>query len=133
MYDVLVVGKGADGTVYGVDLAKLRRPLGEFADLAWARAGELADDDMRQAAEALQPGTLAVLIVYENTWAIPFVAAARDVPGASWSAVPGARKTCSGREKKTSRWKCPPEDIVLCQDCCRSRPEPPWSPEPRPR
>jgi hypothetical protein len=31
---------------------------------------------MREAAGAMQPGTLAVLIVYENTWAVPFVTAA---------------------------------------------------------
>ena len=89
VYDVLVVGKGADGTVYGVDLAEAADDrLGEFADLAWARSGLLADDDMRQAADALQPGTLAVLIVYENTWAIPFVAAARESGG---ELVAGAR------------------------------------------
>ena len=44
-----------------------------------ARSGILADDDLREAADAMQPGTLAALIVYENTWAIPFVAAAQGV------------------------------------------------------
>jgi hypothetical protein len=29
----------------------------------------------------MEPGTLATLIVYENTWAIPFVAAARESGG----------------------------------------------------
>ena len=29
----------------------------------------------------MAPGTLAALIVYENTWAIPFVAAAREAGG----------------------------------------------------
>ena len=36
---------------------------------------------MREAAGALEPGKLAVLIVYENTWAVPFVAAAREAGG----------------------------------------------------
>jgi hypothetical protein len=36
---------------------------------------------MREAAGALEPGKLAVLIGYENTWAVPFVAAAREVGG----------------------------------------------------
>jgi len=36
---------------------------------------------MRAAADAMVPGTLAVLIVYENTWAVPFVAAARESGG----------------------------------------------------
>jgi hypothetical protein len=29
----------------------------------------------------MEPGTLAVLIVYENTWAIPFIVAARESGG----------------------------------------------------
>jgi hypothetical protein len=36
---------------------------------------------MQKAAAAMQPGTLAVLIVYENTWAVPFVAAAMESGG----------------------------------------------------
>ena len=89
VYDVLVVGKNEDGTVYGVDLAEADADrIGGFADLTWARSGLLADDDMRQAADALRPGTLAVLIVYENTWAIPFVAAARESGG---ELIAGAR------------------------------------------
>jgi hypothetical protein len=29
----------------------------------------------------MEPGTVAALIVYENTWAIPFVAATRNAGG----------------------------------------------------
>jgi hypothetical protein len=77
VYDVLVVGKDAQGGVYSLDLAEAS-VVGDFADLAGARSGLLADDDMAEAASALEPGTLAVLIVYENLWAIPFVAAAQE-------------------------------------------------------
>jgi hypothetical protein len=81
VYDVLVVGKDENGAVYSVDLAESTDQAGGFADLEWARSGILADDDLQQAAAAMEPGTLAVLIVYENTWAIPFVAAARESGG----------------------------------------------------
>ncbi|MGZ4775493.1 MAG: DUF6325 family protein [Oryzihumus sp.] len=82
VYDVLVLGKDEDGSVYAVDLAETAaEQLGTFAGLAWARSGLLSDEDARQAAEAMLPGTLAALIVYENTWAIPFVAAARESGG----------------------------------------------------
>jgi Family of unknown function (DUF6325) len=81
LYDVLIVGKDDDGTPYGVDLADGVDQLGGFADLAGGRSGLLTEDDMRQAAEAMQPGTLAALIVYENTWAVPFVAAAMAAGG----------------------------------------------------
>jgi hypothetical protein len=81
LYDVLVVGKADDGSVYALDLADGEGQVGEFADLAWVRSGLLTDEDIRDAAGALEAGTLAVLIVYENTWAGPFVAAVRASGG----------------------------------------------------
>ena len=81
VYDVMIVGKQADGTAYAVDLAEASGQAGGFADLSGARSGILADDDLAQAASAMEPGTLAALIVYENTWAIPFVEAALESGG----------------------------------------------------
>jgi len=82
VYDVVVLGKESDGSVYGVDVAEAAADrLGGFSDLAGARSGLLSEDDVRETAEVLEPGTLAALIVYENTWAIPFVAAAREAGG----------------------------------------------------
>jgi hypothetical protein len=82
VYDVMVVGKDANGSVYVVDLAASSGQAGGFAALDGARSGILGeDDDLREVAGAMQPGTLAVLIVYENTWAIPFVAAAMESGG----------------------------------------------------
>jgi hypothetical protein len=89
LFDLLIVGKAPDGSVYAVNLEESDTgQLGGFADLGWARSGLLADDDMNEAAQAMEPGTLAALIVYENTWAIPFVAAARESGG---ELVAGAR------------------------------------------
>ena len=81
VYDVMIVGKDADGAVYSVDLAEPSGQAGGFAGLDGARSGILAEDDRLEVAGAMQPGTLAALIVYENTWAIPFVAAALDSGG----------------------------------------------------
>jgi hypothetical protein len=88
LYDVLVVGKDDDGSIYALDLADDVDQLGNFGTLAWVRSGLLSDDDMREAAGAMQPGTLAVLIVYENTWAVPFVTAALESGG---QLIAGAR------------------------------------------
>jgi hypothetical protein len=88
LYDVLIVGKDEDGSVYALDLAEEVDRLGGFADLAWVRSGLLTDEEMYEAAAAMQPGTLAVLIVYENTWAVPFVAAAMASGG---ELIAGAR------------------------------------------
>ena len=89
VFDVLVVGKDQDGAIYDVDLGDTTAgQAAGFVELAGARSGLLSDDDMRLAAGAMQPGTMAVLIVYENTWAIPFVAAAREAGG---ELIAGAR------------------------------------------
>ncbi|TCC63392.1 DUF1269 domain-containing protein [Kribbella pittospori] len=81
VYDVLLVGKDANGSTYMVDLAEESGQAGGFAGLAGARSGILAQDDLLEVAGAMQPGTVAAAIVYENTWAIPFVAAAMESGG----------------------------------------------------
>ena len=82
LYDLLIVGKAEDGSIYGVELSESATDrVGGVDQLAEARAGLLAADAMREAASAMRPGTRAALIVFENTWAIPFVAAAREAGG----------------------------------------------------
>ena len=89
IYDVLVVGKDSAGDTYALDLAEVAAErLGGFQDLAWARTGLLGEEDLAEAAGVLEPGRLAVLLVYENLWAVPFVAAARESGG---ELVAGAR------------------------------------------
>jgi Family of unknown function (DUF6325) len=73
LYDLLVIRKEVDGSVAALDLAQL--PAGFFA-FAGARSGLLSDDDILEAGQAMRPGTSAALLVYENAWAIPFIAAA---------------------------------------------------------
>jgi hypothetical protein len=81
VYDILVVGKDQEGAAYALDLAEGVAEVGDFAGLGGARSGLLGDDDLADAASAMEPGTLAVLLVYENLWAIPFVAAAMESGG----------------------------------------------------
>lgn len=80
LYDLLVISKNQDGTVEALELTDPRLVAG-FTAFAGARSGLLSDDDLREAAEAMEPNTVAALIVYENTWAIPFVTAARNSGG----------------------------------------------------
>ncbi len=81
LYDLMVISKDHDGSVQALELTDPAGGAGTFTYFAGARSGLLGDDDMRQAADAMEPGTVAALIVYENSWAIPFVAAARDSGG----------------------------------------------------
>lgn len=78
LYDLVAIRKDNDGTFSGVALDELG---GSFAAFSGARSGLLGDEDIAEAAEALEPGTAAALIVYENTWAVPFVDAALRAGG----------------------------------------------------
>jgi len=75
IYDLLVIAKAEDGSVEAVALTDEPGSAGGFEYFAGARSGMLGDDDMQEAADAMRPGTVGALIVYENTWAVPFVGA----------------------------------------------------------
>lgn len=76
VYDLVAIRKAADGAVSTFELTDLTADgVGGFAGFAGARSGLLGDDDIAEAAAAMEPGTIAVLLVFENTWAAPFVAA----------------------------------------------------------
>ena len=77
LYDLLVVSKDADGEIEILELTDPGGPAASFSYFAGARSGLLGDEDVQEASSALEPDTVAALLVYENTWAAPFVAAAR--------------------------------------------------------
>ena len=78
VYDLLVIVKDADGTVTGVEIQDLSQDqLGGFSVFAGARSGLIGEDDVAEAGGVMEPGTAAALLIYENAWAVPFVAAAR--------------------------------------------------------
>jgi hypothetical protein len=58
-------------------LADLGEEAQEFAVFVGVESGLLSDEDTDQAAAALEPGTSAALLVYENRWAAPFATAVR--------------------------------------------------------
>jgi dihydroorotase-like cyclic amidohydrolase len=79
--DLAFVTKGEDGAVAGIELADLGDGAAEFEVFEGASSGLLSDDDLGEAAAALEPGTSAAILVYENTWAAPFAAAVRRSGG----------------------------------------------------
>lgn len=78
LYDLVAISKADDDTYDFVELENLG---GDVSFLAGARSGLLGDDDLQAASEAMLAGTTALLLMYENTWAIPFVSAALDAGG----------------------------------------------------
>jgi uncharacterized membrane protein len=79
--DVAFIAKDEDGSVAGIELADLGDGAAELEVFAGASSGLLSDDDLGEAANALDPGTSAALLVFENAWAAPFVAAVRRSGG----------------------------------------------------
>jgi hypothetical protein len=76
--DVLFVRQNEDGTLSGFEATDLDADsLGDFKVFEGASSGLLGEDDVATAGEALEPGSAAVMIVYENRWAGPFAAAVR--------------------------------------------------------
>jgi hypothetical protein len=79
--DLAFIFKDEDGTVAGLDIKDLGEQSEELMLFEGASSGLLGDDDIREAGNALEPGTSAALLVYENTWAGPFASALRRSGG----------------------------------------------------
>lgn len=79
--DLSFIAKGEDGSVATLEIADLGDEIDVFADFEGASSGLLGDDDIEEAGNALEPGTSAALLVYENRWAAPFAAAVRHSGG----------------------------------------------------
>jgi hypothetical protein len=76
--DVLFVKQNDDGSVSGFEATDVDGDsLGDLKVFEGASSGLLGEDDVAAAGEALEPGSAAVMIVYENRWAAPFAAAVR--------------------------------------------------------
>jgi hypothetical protein len=74
----MFVMKNEDGTFSGFDARDLdEKGVGDFTVFEGASSGLLGEEDAATAADALEPGSAAVMIVYENRWAGPFIAAVR--------------------------------------------------------
>jgi hypothetical protein len=78
--DIMILQKDADGSVEALELDDLdavddlRRIEAEIAEI-------LAVDDVAHLAAAMEPGSVAGVLVWENRWAAPFASAARRAGG----------------------------------------------------
>lgn len=79
--DLTFITKAEDGSVAAMEISDLGEKVEELKMLEGASSGLLSDEDTAEAAEALEPGTSAALLVYENRWAAPFAAAVRRSGG----------------------------------------------------
>ena len=80
MIDVLILTKDAAGTVEATELSDVA-DLGELQVLE-AELGELlAAEDVEHLAAAMEPGSTAGVLIWENQWAAPFASAVRHSGG----------------------------------------------------
>jgi Family of unknown function (DUF6325) len=80
--DIAFVAKGRDGSVSSIEVGGgLQQLAAAFAELEGASSGLLGDDDLQEAAAALNPGTSAAVLVWENRWAAPVARALRRSGG----------------------------------------------------
>ena len=78
--DILILVKDENGVVDAMELSDLD-DLGELQVLEAELAELLAEDDVEMLAAAMEPGSTAGVLIWENLWAAPFGAAARRSGG----------------------------------------------------
>ena len=79
--DLAFLVKAADGSVAAIDLADVEQNGESLAEFQGVSSGLLGQDDLEEAAKALEPGTVAGVLVWENRWAAPVAVALRRSGG----------------------------------------------------
>jgi hypothetical protein len=80
LIDVLILTKDANGFVDAMELSDIA-DLGPLRALETELAELLAEDDVENLAAAMEPGSTAGVLIWENLWAAPFASAARRSGG----------------------------------------------------
>ena len=76
--DLAFVQKGEDGSVAGLAIADIDGDGAlDLVQFEGASSGLMNQDDYDEAGAALEPAASAAILVYENSWAAPFVTAVR--------------------------------------------------------
>jgi hypothetical protein len=78
--DVLILSKDENGVVDATELADIEE-LGELQAIEAELAELLAEEDVAHLAAAMDPGSTAGVLIWENLWAAPFASAARRAGG----------------------------------------------------
>ena len=77
--DVAFMVKNEDGEVESIEIGELEG--GGFGEFEGASTGLIGQDDLEEAAAALDPGTSAAVLLWENRWAAPVAIALRRSGG----------------------------------------------------
>ena len=80
LVDVLILFKDENGEVDAMELSDVE-DLGPLQALEVELAELLAEEDVAHLAAAMEPGSTAGVLIWENLWAAPFASAARRAGG----------------------------------------------------
>ena len=78
--DVLILTKDEGGAIDATELSDIGE-LGELQAIEAQLAELLAAEDFEHLAAAMEPGSTAGVLIWENLWAAPFASAARRAGG----------------------------------------------------
>ena len=78
--DILILTKDVDGVVDAMELSDIGE-LGELQAIEAELAELLAEEDVENLAAAMEPGSTAGVLIWENLWAAGFASAARRSGG----------------------------------------------------
>jgi hypothetical protein len=101
--DLAFIEKDEEGNVAALEIADVGGEVVELAIFEGAPSGLLGEEEIGDAGSALEPGTAAALLVYENAWAAPFASAVRRS---------GGQLVASGR--------IPVEDVLAALDAAEA-------------
>lgn len=80
--DLLILKKGDDGSLEAFELSDLDgSELGQLRSYEAGLAMVLSEQDVKDLAETIDPGSSAGVLVWENLWAAPFGTAVRQAGG----------------------------------------------------
>ena len=80
--DLVIITKADDGSIEAAELRDVDdSDLGELRGLERDLAVLLAEEDVEQIGEMLEPASAAALLIWENSWAAPFASAVRRSGG----------------------------------------------------
>jgi hypothetical protein len=80
--DLVIITTGEDGSVEAAELRDVDdSEVGELRGLERDLAILLAEEDIEEIGGSLEPGSTAMVLVWENTWAAPFGSAVRRSGG----------------------------------------------------
>ena len=80
--DLLILKKDTDGSLEAFELSDLDpSEVGELRHYESELAMLLSEDDVTAVANAVEPGSSAAVLVWENLWAAPFASAVRHSGG----------------------------------------------------